>query len=209
MAKTSLQDAQKAADARRGNAGPWGGGDTTNLAIGLKIAYAGGESPREGQTTVSVALVTHQSKNIACYVSQNGKVIDTPKTLQGWQWEQVSDKASATGLHAEMSLIRHLFSLNLLKHGSEATDAQALDLVVVCLNANVCGDCSGWMNAHGIAHCPALASPKTSNNWIHPRTGAAYQGPKNISYYAKHVGNDINFFGGMSTGSLGPKLPVA
>ncbi len=209
MAKTSLQDAQDAADTRRSKAGTWGGAATTNLSIGLKIAYAGGEAPRVGQTTVSVALVTHESKNTACYVSQNGKAIDMPDALQGWQWVQVSDKASATGLHAEMSLIRYLFSLKLLKHGSEASDAQALDLVVVCLNANVCGDCSGWMNAHGIAHCPALSTPKTSHNWIHPRTGAAYQGPKNISYYAKHVGNDINFFGGMSSGSLGPKQPLA
>ncbi len=208
MAKGSLAEAQTAADNRRNSAGPWGGGETTNLAIGLKIAHSGGEAAREGQTTVSVALMTYQGRNIAYYVSQDGSEVGTPNALQGWDWMPIPGKRSATGLHAEMALIRHLFSINLLSQGNEAQGAQALDLVVICLNANVCGDCSGWMNAHSIAHCPALATPKTSANWVHPRTGAAYRGPKNVSYYTKQVGGGINSFGELPSGSLGSISPI-
>jgi hypothetical protein len=208
MAKTDLAAAQVGADNRRGHAGPWGAPPTFNLNIGLKIGYSGGKVAREGQNTVSVALTRTAGDCIAYYVSQDGNSVKPPGLLANgeWQWENVFTKKTP-GLHAEMALIRYLFKQNLLHPGAEQQDAAAIDLVIVCLNANVCSDCSGWMHAHGIPHCPALAAPNTSMTWIHPRTGAAYRGGGNLSYYAKMVpipgDTDYRIFG-TAQGTVGP-----
>ncbi|MFO1052729.1 MAG: hypothetical protein U1F36_10990 [Planctomycetota bacterium] len=202
MVKNSLQEAQNAAQTRRGQSGTWTGGATANLTLALQIAYTD-QGAREGMNTVSVALLTSaRGERVAWYASQDGKDVARPQALQGCTWVNASIPGH-TGLHAEMALVRGLYEKGLLQKGQEAQQAATLDLVIVCCNANVCADCSGWMHSHGIPHCPALAVPKTSANWIHPRTGAFFNGGKTVNSYAKVGDQGVFNLGGIPSGRGG------
>jgi hypothetical protein len=148
----------------------------------------------EGSTSHSTVSVMLAGDGYAFYAAQGGRELPEPivqklgqngyATLVNAGSKLYDKKATPAGMHAEMTIIRHLYSSGGLSWGKEADDAQAKQLRMVCIGKLVCADCSGWLRAHGIPHFKVEAD-KATPQWVHPRTGAMYRGGFNVKVYMK------------------------
>lgn len=188
--KNTLDKVQHAADTRRTFSAVQNPdlGDQGADMFALQLASLEGSTSR---STVSLMLAGDGS---AYYAAQSGRELPGPivqrlgengyANLVNAVYQLYGAKPSPSGMHAEMTIIRHLYDSGGLRWGKEADDARAKQLRMVCIGKLVCADCSGWLRAHGIPHFK-VESDKATPQWVHPRTGAMYRGGFHVNVYMK------------------------
>lgn len=188
--KNTLDKVQHAADTRRTFSAVQNPdlGDQGSDMFALQLASLEGSTSR---STVSLMLAGDGS---AYYAAQSGRELPGPivqrlgengyANLVNAVYQLYGAKPSPSGMHAEMTIIRHLYDSGGLRWGKEADDARAKQLRMVCIGKLVCADCSGWLRAHGIPHFK-VESDKATPQWVHPRTGAMYRGGFHVNVYMK------------------------
>ena len=188
--KKTLDHVQHAADTRRTYAvvkNPDLGDQNADM-FALQLASLPGST---SHSTVSVMLA---ACGTAVYAAQSGGNISDEivqklgengyLNLINAVSKLYAGRPSPSGLHAEMTIVRHLYDSGQLAWGKEADDAQAQQLRMVCIGKLVCADGSGWLRAHGIPHFKVEAD-KATPQWVHPRTGAMYRGGFHVKVYMK------------------------
>lgn len=188
--KNTLDKVQHAADTRRTFSAVQNPdlGDHGADMFALQLASL------EGSTSHSTVSVMLAGDGYAYYAAQSGRELPGPivqrlgengyANLVNAVFQLYGAKPSPSGMHAEMTIIRHLYDSGGLRWGKEADDARAKQLRMVCIGKLVCADCSGWLRAHGIPHFK-VESDKATPQWVHPRTGAMYRGGLRVNVYMK------------------------
>jgi hypothetical protein len=155
---------------------------TDDVLLALCSKYQ--DTSDETQATMALGIYEDGPEKVILFALQAGsngeKALKILEDLQAqmnysdYDVRPAEQVKSATGLHAEMMIVRELMLRDVLDAGNVTASALGVNLRIVCPEKPVCPDCGGYLRKHWIAHYPVDCG-STSPNWINPRTGACFR----------------------------------
>ncbi len=198
--------------------------DRATCKVLLALCKKFKHSSANTQSTMALGIFKKGSDRVILVAAQSGDPTEAEAALEFLATASPKYKAyrhafsrlNATGLHAEMIIIRHLMLTGRLKAGDVNGSAIDIGLQIACPAKLVCPDCAGYLRKHNIPHYPVECGD-ASKNWVNPRTGACFRATKSagVTFYhklnqttptgpGKVFGNRID----PPAGDLGPLPPV-
>lgn len=187
---------------------------TAKKGKGTKKRKTDAES-KESLATMAFGIYEVGLKGFVITACQNGADLvkeHLPTTLDAYKSYElitVPNEFAATGLHAEMMIVRYLMTQGTMRVSDVTGTAQTISLRIGCPGKLVCPDCSGWLKKHGIPHYPPDAGKK-SPNWVNPRTGACFRFARGqCTFYQKHtLDGKVMTVGSAVDASIGNLTPL-